>query len=183
MELIFAVTAARRAGAGRVTAVIPYFGYKYHKRGLPISASYQSRFLWSAAGDFAKMLQTVGVDSIVSVDLQRPGQGHEASICDNTIPTETWSSNDVLVDYVVTNLEFDRKVVVVAANSDCAKKARRFQMSLQKRLGVAVDFGAFVRADPVSISQRIATSEFLGDVKDADVIIIDDIVGRYCMYH
>ena len=62
-----------------MTAVIPYFGYKYHKRGLPISTSYQSRFLWSASFDVAKMLQAVGVDSVISVDLQRPGQGHEVT--------------------------------------------------------------------------------------------------------
>lgn len=162
MELLLAITAAKRAGAARVTAVIPYFGYKYHKRGLPISTSYQSRFLWSAAGDLAKMLMAMGVDSVLSVDLQRPGQGHEASICDNTVPTETLSSNDVLVDYIVNNIALGKRVVVVAANSNCAKKARRFQLSLQRKLASEVDFGAFVRADPMSISQRIATSEFLG---------------------
>lgn len=116
--------------------MIPYFGYKYHRRGLPISTAYQSRFLWSAALDFAKMLQAVGVDSVVSVDLQRPGQGHEvrhththrcgavcaaskniqASLFDSSVPAETWSSNDALIDYVVANLDLGNRLVVVSAN-------------------------------------------------------------------
>lgn len=70
------------------------------------------------------MLQTVGVDSVISVDLQRPGQGHEAAIFDSLVPTETWSSNDTMIDYVTQNIVFERPVVVVAANSNCAKKAR-----------------------------------------------------------
>jgi N-terminal domain of ribose phosphate pyrophosphokinase len=92
MELLLTVAAARRAGANTVTTVIPYFGYKYHRRysninvlkerdssfhlnlsvilsqrastllltdysllflnyrGLPISTTYSSRFLWNSAG-------------------------------------------------------------------------------------------------------------------------------------
>ena len=71
------------SSATKVTAVIPYFGYKYHKRGAPISTKHQSRFLWSASADFAKMLQAVGADMIISVDLQRPGQGPEACFFDS----------------------------------------------------------------------------------------------------
>ena len=39
-----------------------------------MSTTNQSRFLTSNASDFAKMLQTVGVDRVIAVDLQRPGQ-------------------------------------------------------------------------------------------------------------
>jgi hypothetical protein len=67
MELLLTVTAARRSGANRIIAVVPYFAYKYHRRGLPISSLSHSRFLWSASNDLAKMLQTVGVDGVLGV--------------------------------------------------------------------------------------------------------------------
>lgn len=50
----------RRSGARRVIAVIPYFGYKHHRRGASISTRHHSRFLSSSAMDFAKMLQEMG---------------------------------------------------------------------------------------------------------------------------
>ena len=43
MELLLLSTAARRADAENVIVVIPYFGYKYHRRGLPISTTLKSR--------------------------------------------------------------------------------------------------------------------------------------------
>ena len=130
MELLLLITAARRAGASKVTAVIPYFGYKYHKRGLPISTKHHSRFLWSAAGDFAKLLQVAGVDMIIAVDLQRPGQGHEACFFDSSIPVETISSLSLMASYFRDNVKFDNPVVVVAANASCMKKAISFRKEL-----------------------------------------------------
>lgn len=40
-----------------------------------------------------------GVDKVISVDLQRPGQGHEACFFKATLPAETISTNDLFVDY------------------------------------------------------------------------------------
>ena len=78
MELLLTISCARRSGARRINAVIPYFGYKHHRRGSPISTKHGSRFLASGAMDFAKMLTEMGVDRVIAVDLQRPGQGSEA---------------------------------------------------------------------------------------------------------
>lgn len=55
IELLLTIAAAKRSGASTVTAVIPYFGYKLNRRGLPISTTHHSRFLWSAAADISKM--------------------------------------------------------------------------------------------------------------------------------
>ena len=46
---------------------------------MPISTLHNSRFLSSGAMDFAKMLTVLGVDRVVAIDLQRPGQGGEKS--------------------------------------------------------------------------------------------------------
>ncbi len=92
MELLLTISALKRSGAASVTAVIPYFAYKHHRRGLPLSTTHHSRFLWSAAGDMGKMLATMGADKIISVDLQRPGQGHEACFFNTNLPAETIST-------------------------------------------------------------------------------------------
>lgn len=180
MELILTITAIRRADAASVTAVIPYFGYKFHRRGLPISTALHSRFLWSAAGDFAKMLQTAGVDNIISVDLQRPGQGHEACLFDSQIPVETISANDNFVKYFADHCNLQSPVVVVSPNTECIKKARKFQKKLKASTGIEdVGYAAFIHSNPCSgnkVSLKAESSEFLGDVNGADVVIVDDMV-------
>lgn len=176
MELLLTVAAARRAGAQNVTTVIPYFGYKYHRRGMPISTTYNSRFLWSAASDLAKMLQTVGVDNVVSVDLQRPGQGHEATFFAETIPVETINTSNIFTEYFATQIQPPlQKVVIVSANSQCVKKARKFQKKLKQASDIEeVDYAVFIG----DASQKPSANDLLGDVKGADVIIIDDIIGE-----
>ena len=72
MELLLTVSCVRRSSARRVIAVIPYFGYKHHRRGAPISTKHNSRFLFSSSMAFAKMLQEMGVDRVIAVDLQVP---------------------------------------------------------------------------------------------------------------
>jgi len=178
MELLLTVAAARRAGAHNVSAVIPYFGYKYHRRGMPISTTYNSRFLWSAAADLAKMLHTVGVDNVVSVDLQRAGQGHEATFFTEAIPVETINTSDIFAEYFATQIQPPlSKVVVVSANNQCVKKARKFQRKLKEAAGVGceVDYAVFLG----NASQKQSPYDLLGDVSGADVIIIDDIVGAW----
>ena len=177
MELLLLVSAAKRAGANRVTAVIPYFGYKYHRRGAPISTMHNSRFLWSVSADLAAMLQTVGVDSVISVDLQRPGQGHEACFFDSEVPIENISSNDILANYFTEEVRLEGPVVVVAPNSDHVKKAIKFKQKLAaKGCYERIDHAIFLPSKEGNNTVLQASgAEFLGDVKGADVIIVDDI--------
>ena len=138
MELLLSISCAKRAAAGRVIAVIPYFGYKHHRRGSSLNNTLNSRYLSSSAMDFAKMLQELGVNHAITVDLQRPGQGQEACYFNNSVPLETVLTHDLLVDYFVKNIRFENKsIIVISPNSECVRKARNFQLGFQNAFPTA----------------------------------------------
>lgn len=157
VELLLTVSCARRANVRRITAVIPYFGYKHHRRGNAISTKHHSRFLWSGAGDFAAMLQEMGVDRVITVDLQRPGQGLEASFFDNTVPLETILTTEIFINKLLHEQKLVEPVTVVAPNAECYSKARKFQSLLQKNLASEVKLLTFFSPDggsgPIDVSQ------------------------------
>ena len=179
MELLLTVSCARRAGARRVIAVVPYFGYKHHRRAAQISTKHQSRFLSSAAVDFAKMLQEMGADRVIAVDLQRPGQGQEACFFDISVPLEVIISMDILVRYFVNNVPL-QSVVVVTPNAECFKKARKFQLELEKGIGQSVKLAAFFPQDtgsgPVKNKDAVELLPRDVNIEGADVIIVDDMI-------
>jgi ribose-phosphate pyrophosphokinase len=150
MELLLTISCARRCGAKRINAVIPYFGYKHHRRSAPISTKNGSRFLASGAMDFAKMMTEMGVDRVIAVDLQRPGQGSEACFFDNVVPLETIGTSQYQMDFILANVTLSNPVVVVAPNGECVKKARQCQDILEKRLNQSIKVSCFFQSDSSS---------------------------------
>jgi ribose-phosphate pyrophosphokinase len=160
MELLLTISCARRAGAERIVAVIPYFGYKHHRRNTPLQTKLNSRYLSSVAVDFARMLQEMGVDSVISVELQRPGQGHEACFFDNAVPLETSIDTDVFIEHLTENKVLQEPIVVVTPNPEYHKKARKFQSELQKHYSSKIAIGAFFNS-PKTASDK-STVDILG---------------------
>lgn len=134
MELLLLISCCRRAGAKRITAVIPYFAYKHHRRFTAVSTKHHSRFLTSGAMDFAKMLEAMEVDSVVSVDIQRPGQGHEACYFSAHVPLECIVTTNLFTNYLSETLNVHTPLVVVAPNAESLQKAKKFQLRLQRSL-------------------------------------------------
>jgi ribose-phosphate pyrophosphokinase len=177
MELLLSVAAAKRSGANSVTAIIPYFGYKLNRRGLPISTTHHSRFLWSAASDLAKMLLVMGVDKVISVDLQRPGQGHEACFFHQSLPAETITTHDLFTEYFHKTLSNDTPLVIVSPNTELVKKAKKFQSKLsQLRPSQEIECAAFLRSDSDLSYVKGAPLELQGDVRGKDVVLIEDYI-------
>ena len=186
IELLLTISAVRRSGAKRVTAVVPYFGYKHHRRGMPVSSYHNSRFLSSNAKDFAKMMTHLGVDRVISVDLQRAGQGGEACFFDNDVPLETFMASETMIDLVGAELEkksidnqgHKNRVIIVAPNSECVAKARKFQFAMENK-GFKSELEAYFQAHSGSGSSDPTRLESRGGkkgVKGANVIIVDDMV-------
>ena len=89
MELLLCMDAAKRASAGRVTAVIPYFGYgrtdKKDQPRVPISARL-----------IADIITTAGADRILTIDLHAPQiQGFF------NIPVDELTATPILIDYFI----------------------------------------------------------------------------------
>jgi ribose-phosphate pyrophosphokinase len=179
MELLLTVSCAKRSGARRINAIIPYFGYKHHRRGSPISTKHGSRFLASGAMDFAKMLTEMGVDRVVAVDLQRPGQGSEACFFDNSVPLESIGTTKLQMRTLMDNVTFENPIVVVAPNAECVKKARQCQDMLQKSLNREVKMSTYFQTDTSSgptDTARLALLDSPAKFAGADVIIVDDMI-------
>ncbi|EQC28090.1 hypothetical protein SDRG_14183 [Saprolegnia diclina VS20] len=182
IELLLMVSTMRRASAKKVTAVIPYYAYKHHRRGSPSATSLNSKFVHSPAQDIAKMLEVMGVDRVIAVDLQLRGQGHEASFFNTHIPVETLDTVMAGVEYFATQVFFKGPIVVLAPNPECVKKARVFQRGLKKWLpDIPITFASCIRGGVDG--DKPEEIQLVGDVKGAEVIVVDDMVdtsGTLC---
>ncbi len=161
IELLIMIDAARRASAARITAVIPFYGYARQDRKdqprVPITAKL-----------VANLLTSSGADRVVAVDLHA---GQIQGFFD--IPVDHLLAFPVLYDYI---LKKDLKnLMVMSPDVGGVKMADAYARMLKCGLG-------FVAKKRHSATQVEATS-IVGDVKDCDVLLIDDMTetaGTIC---
>ena len=154
MELLIMVDAFKRASAGRITVVIPYFGYARADRKaaarVPITAKLASNLITEA-----------GADRIMTVDLHA---GQIQGFFD--IPVDHLRARSVFLDYFK---DFDRKdLVVISPDVGGVERARKFAARMDAGL-VIIDKR---RPKP----NEAVVYNVIGDVKDKVAIIFDDIV-------
>jgi ribose-phosphate pyrophosphokinase len=152
MELLFLGDACRRAGAARLTAVVPYFGYARQDR----RASGREAI---GAGVIASLIETAGFSRIIAVDLHAPAiEGFFR------IPFEHLSATRLLAGAVRSASDS----VIVAPDLGAVKLAERFQAVLH--LPVVVVHKARITGSEVLLRSII------GDVKARAPIIVDDMI-------
>ena len=128
------------------------------------------------------MLEVMGIDRAIAVDLQRPGQSHEACFFSSKVPVETLETVMAGVEYFATQVHFKNPVVVLSPNSECLPKAQKFELGLKKWLPeIQTSLAAYVEggtASPnhASNTEQHLVSQLVGDVEGADVIIVDDMI-------
>ena len=163
MELLVMVDAMRRSSAARVTAVIPYFGYARQDRRprsarVPITAKV-----------VAEMINTVGTDRVLTVDLHADQiQGFFSIPVDNV-----YASPILLGD--IWRRKYDN-LMVVSPDVGGVVRAR----ALAKRLDDA-DLAIIDKRRPRANEAKVMN--IIGDVKDRSCILIDDLVdtaGTLC---
>ena len=142
-----------------------------------------------SAADIARMLETVGVDRVVSVELQPPGQGQIEGFFSSNIPVESLRSAPIAIEHL-SRLKL-RDPVIVAPNESCIKLAHDLRNGLELKTGKYVGLGVIIEAGasrgsdryahgpsfpPPIISESQEKMELVGDVNGHDVVICDDMI-------
>ena len=164
MELLVMIDAMRRASAGRITAVIPYFGYARQDRKTKARDPISSKLV-------ANMLTAAGADRVLTMDL------HAAQIQGFfDIPMDNLYGNPVFVDYYAKKFgEKCEDMVVVSPDVGSVARARAFAQKLHMNLAI-VD----KRRQKANQSEVM---NVIGDVQGKDCILFDDMVdtaGSLC---
>ena len=155
MELLLLADASRRAGAERLTAVVPYFGYARQDRRASGRDAVGARLV-------ADLIKSAGIERVVAVDLHTTAlEGFFA------IPLEHLSAVSLLTDAVRPFLP--RESVVVAPDLGAVKLARRYAKSLN--LPMAIVHKTRIGGD------RVETHGLVGDVRGRSLLIVDDMIS------
>ena len=163
MEVLLMADALRRSSAGRVTAVIPYYGYARQDRRVrsarvPISAKV-----------VADMLQTAGVDRVLTVDLHADQiQGFF------NIPMDNIYGSPILLDDIEKQ-NYDN-LMVVSPDVGGVVRAR----AIAKQLNDA-DLAIIDKRRPQANEAQVM--HIIGDVTDRTCVLVDDMVdtaGTFC---
>lgn len=164
MELLIMIDAIRRASAGRITAVIPYFGYARQDRKAksrdPISAKL-----------VANLLTRAGADRVLTMDLHAMQiQGFF------DIPVDNLQGTPLFVDYFTEKFgKNNNDLVAVSPDVGGVKRARSFAQKMGMNLAI-VD----KRREKANFSEVM---NIIGDVKGKTVVLLDDMVdtaGSLC---
>lgn len=168
MQLLLLISAARRASAARVTAVVPYYGYARQDRKdrarVPISAA-----------DVARMIETMGVDRVCCVDLhcgQIQGFFGPRTPCDNL-----YAGPIALSYFKLKNL---KNPVVVSPDAGGVPRAKMFSEGLLQ-MGMNVSLAVIIKQRPKP--GVVGSMHLVGSVDDCDCIIVDDMIdtaGTLC---
>ncbi|MGC8659113.1 MAG: ribose-phosphate pyrophosphokinase [Desulfomonilaceae bacterium] len=155
IELLVMIDALKRASASRVTAVMPYYGYARQDRKVASRAPITAKLV-------ADIITAAGADRVLTVDLHA---GQIQGFFD--IPVDHLYAGPIMAD----KIKFDHKgghCVVVSPDAGGVERARAFA----KRLGASLAIIDKRRSKP----NESEVMNVIGDVKDRDVVLLDDMV-------
>src|SRR5699024_5072758 len=154
MEMLLMLDAAKRASASHINAVIPYFGWarqdRKDKPRVPIAAKLM-----------AKMLETAGATRVITMDLHADQiQGFFE------VPVDHLYASTIFLPYIKELNLSD----ITMASPDMGGSKRAYAYSKELRSDVVIYYKQRDKANIVSYM------ELIGEVKNKDVIIVDDMV-------
>ena len=154
MELLLMIDAAKRASAKSIIAVTPYFGWARQDRKDKPRVSIGAKLV-------ADLLSVAGIDRLITMDLHADQiQGFF------DVPVDHWYASAVLLPYIKSlNLE---DLVIATPDVGGSKRASTYSKYLNVPL---------VLCNKTRLKANVVESiQIIGDVKDKNVIIVDDMV-------
>jgi len=184
IELLLIVSCLKRSDARKVVAVVPYLGYARHDR-------IKKKRGTVAAADVAKLLEAVGVDEVISVDLHRK----QIEGFFETTPVHSLESSQISIPFFVCRDLW--QPVIVCPNTTSVTRAKKYMEKLRNE-GVKAKL-AFISKEITPSKQQIIRDKkngndhqiiqktvgaqheitqtcLVGDVAHSDVIIVDDMI-------
>lgn len=154
MELLLMTDALKRASAGRITAVIPYYGYARQDRKVQPRVPISARLV-------ADLITAAGANRVLTIDLH---VGQIQGFFD--IPVDHLYASPVLADYM--KKKFMNDTVVVSPDAGGVERARAFAKRLRASLAI-ID----KRREGANVSQVM---NVIGDVENKNAILFDDMI-------
>lgn len=157
MELLIMIDAMKRASAGRITAVIPYYGYARQDRKAKARDPITSKLV-------ADLITTAGADRVLTMDL------HAAQIQGYfNVPLDNMLGGPILGKYFVQNGFSDNdEVVVVSPDLGSVTRARKFADRLHAPIAI-ID----KRRPKANVCEIM---NIIGDIKGKKCILVDDMI-------
>jgi ribose-phosphate pyrophosphokinase len=154
MELLIMIDALKRASAGRITAVIPYYGYARQDRKAAPRVPISARLV-------ADLLSAVGIHRVLTIDL------HAGQIQGFfNIPVDHLYATPVITEYV--KKKYVNDIVVVSPDAGGVERARAVAKRLDASLAI-ID----KRRERANVSQVM---HVIGEVEGKDAILFDDMI-------
>jgi len=154
LELLLMIDAARRASAYKIAAVIPYFGFARQDRKDKPRVAIGAKLI-------ANLLTKAGVDRIITMDLHADQiQGFF------DVPVDHLYSSTIFVPFI-NSLKLEN-LVIASPDIGGSKRANTYSKFLQVPMVICHKYR--------EKANEVSEMTVIGDVKDKNVIIIDDII-------
>ncbi|NLL28965.1 MAG: ribose-phosphate pyrophosphokinase [Bacteroidales bacterium] len=161
-ELLLMIDAAKRASAHHINAVIPYFGFARQDRKDKPRVAIGAKMI-------ANILMAAGVDRIITIDLHADQiQGFF------DVPVDHLFASSIFIPYL-QELNISNNIIMASPDTGGTKRANSYSKYLDCDMAICYK----QRSKPNQISDMV----LIGDVKNKDVILLDDIVdtaGTLC---
>jgi ribose-phosphate pyrophosphokinase len=160
---LFFIGALEDAGAAEITALVPYLAYSRKDRRTKPHDPITTRYV-------AATLEAVGLDAIMTMDVHNIAAFENAFRCHK----EHIEAAELIAGHLERHLDQERRIVVLSPDAGGVKRARVFAERLCASSQRAVEL-AFMEKQ--RSEGRVSGDAFAGDVRDAIVVVVDDLVS------